>query len=236
MSKITNFLKNQRKHIGFFVVLGVGLLIAGYLIEIFLDLVEELRQKDLASLDNSVAGFTEQIRNDLLTKYFKDITLLGDIPFYPIALVVIALIVYKVQKRWSLAIQTAIILAIATGINFILKDFIERQRPDGRHMVTVDSTSFPSGHAVTSIAFYGFLIYILWRSKFKTSIKIILSAFLGLIILSIGFSRVYLGVHYATDVLAGFAVGGFCLAIFILAFYTSRFLNNNHRKKSETVN
>lgn len=231
MSKITNFLKNQRKYIGFFLVLAVGLLVARYLVEIFLDLIESLRQNDLASLDNSIATFTQKIRNDFLTGFFKAITSMGDLPFYPIALVVIALIIYQIQKRWSIAIQTAIILAIATGLNFLLKDFVERQRPpDGRHMVTVDSTSFPSGHAITSFAFYGFLIYILWRSNFKFSIKIILSAFLGFIILTIGYSRVYLGVHYATDVLAGFAVGGFCLAIFILAFYISHFLNNNHKK------
>lgn len=228
MDRITNFLRKQKKYVGFGLVLLVGLVIAGYLIEIFLDLVEELRQKDLAFLDNSVASFTEQIRNSFLTEFFRTVTLMGDFPFYLIALLIIAVVVYKMKGSWSTTIQTAIILIIAAGINFLLKSFIERQRPDGKHLVSVDSSSFPSGHAISSVAFYGFLIYAIWRSDLQRQKKIISTILLASIILIVGYSRVYLGVHHATDVLAGFAVGGFCLAIFTLAFYTSHFLNHNN--------
>lgn len=231
MNKISTFLLKHKKYIGFGLVLAVGLFVAAYLVNFFLDLVEELKHRDLAAFDDAVAKFIAQIRNEPLTAYFKQITIMGDVQFYLIALPIIALIIYKTNGRWGTTIKTAVILVIAAGINFLLKDFIERKRPDGKHLVSVDSSSFPSGHTVSSVAFYGFLIYVVWRSTFNMPVKITLTIILLFIILNVGFSRIYLGVHHATDVVAGIIVGAFFLLIFIMASYTSHFLNHNTPEK-----
>lgn len=82
-------------------------------------------------------------------------------------------------------------------------------------LVEESGYSFPSGHSFVSIAFYGFLIYLIINSKLKKQTKIVLSIVLASLILLIGISRIYLGVHYPSDVTAGFIGGAIYLMIFI---------------------
>ena len=81
-------------------------------------------------------------------------------------------------------------------------------------MIKQGGFSFPSGHSMAAFGFYGFFIYLIYKSKLNKKIKIVLIAFLSLLILMIGLSRLYLGVHYATDVIAGFIVSLIFLIIF----------------------
>jgi undecaprenyl-diphosphatase len=90
---------------------------------------------------------------------------------------------------------------------FLLKNFFNRPRPDMPLLYEAKGLSFPSGHALMSVTFYGLLIYIVYHSKEKKPIKWILISLLVLLIIIIGFTRIYLRVHYTTDVLAGFAIG-----------------------------
>jgi len=102
---------------------------------------------------------------------------------------------------------------------YILKDFVMRVRPtEVAHVYQETGFSFPSGHAAVSVVFYGLLAY-LWAQNVKSS-KARHNILFGLIffIVMIGFSRVYLGVHYPSDVLAGYGVGAFWLCAGIIAF------------------
>ena len=82
-------------------------------------------------------------------------------------------------------------------------------------MVNENGYSFPSGHSITSMVFYGYLIYLIYRYVDNKNIKVSLIIFLSLLILMIGFSRIYLGVHYTSDVLAGFLISVAYLILFV---------------------
>ncbi|MGB6150435.1 MAG: phosphatase PAP2 family protein, partial [Pricia sp.] len=104
--------------------------------------------------------------------------------------------------------------------NMVLKRFIDRARPEIEHLVSVKTLSYPSGHAMSSMAFYGFLIYLIYKLKISRIWKFNLIVLLIVLILSIGISRVYLGVHFPSDVIGGWIAGTiwvtFCILIFNL--------------------
>ncbi|MDO5556120.1 MAG: phosphatase PAP2 family protein [Clostridia bacterium] len=103
-------------------------------------------------------------------------------------------------------------------LNRILKLIIARPRPQVLILALENGYSFPSGHAMVSFGFYGFLIYLAYKNIKNKKIKYPLIVFLSILILLIGISRVYLGVHYATDVIGGFAIG-FIYLVFFVKFY-----------------
>jgi undecaprenyl-diphosphatase len=89
----------------------------------------------------------------------------------------------------------------------LLKSSIQRTRPDNPLLQAVNGYSFPSGHALMSVIFYGLLIYIAWHEIKIRWLSRSISILLALLILFISFSRIYLRVHYASDVIAGLSVG-----------------------------
>jgi undecaprenyl-diphosphatase len=110
------------------------------------------------------------------------------------------------------------VLVLATLSNIALKEVFNRARPTLEHMVQVYTLSYPSGHAMSAMAFYGFLIFLVIRYNLNPILKAFLVGILSVIILSIGISRIYLGVHFPSDVLAGFIAGlmwvTFCAIVF----------------------
>ena len=90
---------------------------------------------------------------------------------------------------------------------FILKRLFNRSRPDIPLLHEAEGLSFPSGHALMSVTFYGILIYIVYKTFKQKSIKWILISLLMFLIVIIGFTRIYLRVHYTTDVIAGYCIG-----------------------------
>jgi undecaprenyl-diphosphatase len=109
-------------------------------------------------------------------------------------------------------------MVLALSSNLILKQLINRARPVAEHLVSVETLSYPSGHAMMAMAFYGILIYLFWQFPWNKLLKYTITMVLLLLILSIGISRIYLGVHYPSDILGGYAAGFmwvlFCIIIF----------------------
>ena len=103
-------------------------------------------------------------------------------------------------------------------LNIILKWIIARPRPERLKLVFEDGYSFPSGHSMVAFGFYGFLIYLIYKNIKNKKIKYTLITFLSLLVLFIGISRVYLGVHYVTDVIGGFIFAFLYLVVFIKYF------------------
>jgi len=115
---------------------------------------------------------------------------------------------------------------------FVLKNLFGRPRPENPLLRTVSGLSFPSGHALISVAFYGLLIYLLWHNISNKILRGFLIILLLILILMIGVSRIYLRVHYASDVLAGFAMG---LIWLVLSIWTVRKIERFTRKEIAPV-
>lgn len=148
----------------------------------------------------------EQLRNPTMTTIMKNITKLGDTSsMIVIALTFTLLFLFK-WKRKNIAKLIPTSLLLITITNQILKAIFQRARPSGYRLIEITGFSFPSGHSVASMAFYGLLIYIIYHFVRNKALRNILIVTNIIIILLIGFSRIYLGVHYLSDVIVGYSV------------------------------
>ncbi|MEK7681051.1 MAG: phosphatase PAP2 family protein [Patescibacteria group bacterium] len=167
------------------------------------------------NIDYAFSNLLYTFRHPLTVKVFIWITFLGDAHVVaPLALGVCVL--FWILKKRKYIIPFAASLATSFFALTFLKEIWARPRPSGLLPVFfADSWSFPSGHAAMSITLYGFLIYFFWKIFKKWNHKIN-AAFVGLLlILAVGFSRIYLGVHYLSDVWAGYMVGVMILSVSI---------------------
>ncbi|QTD38695.1 phosphatase PAP2 family protein [Polaribacter batillariae] len=184
-------------------------------IKIFVELTENIHTDVLGTFDTKITEYIISFRNPSLTNYFTFVTEVGDALGYLVVFTLCSLIFYFVFKRLKYIGQLVFVLFLTLTSNLILKQIVNRARPTLEHLVTVETLSYPSGHAMTAMAFYGFLIYLITTFKIKKVFKFILITLLATLILSIGISRIYLGVHFPSDILGGF-IAGFVWVIFCI--------------------
>ncbi len=151
-----------------------------------------------------------KLRNDTLTPIMKLITELSNTKTILIIAIILTILV-SYLKNIKVAALIPVNLGIIAIINQILKFIFQRPRPNGFRLIEIGGFSFPSGHAMGSTAFYGLLIYLSYKLIKNKTLKTILIILNTLIIIGIGISRIYLGVHYCSDV-----VVGTCLSILYL--------------------
>ena len=178
----------------------------------FLALTEDVFNKEI--MQGDIIGYkmiSTFLISDFVTPIAKFITNFGGAIFLSIA--TIALLLLIKNKKIGLSIFSNIV--IITILNQLLKRILRRPRPTEFRIVEETGYSFPSGHSMVSMAFYGYLIYLIYR-YIKWSLIVLLS----ILICLIGISRIYLGVHYTSDVL-----GGFLLSISYLVVYISLIKN-----------
>jgi membrane-associated phospholipid phosphatase len=130
----------------------------------------------------------------------------------PANLLLIAYFLFIKKHKWY-SIKIPAIAISSLALMFGLKNLFDRDRPLIPLLEEARGLSFPSGHALMSVTFYGLLIYIVFKGFKNKAFKWTLISMLLLLILTIGFSRIYLRVHYASDVIAGFCVGLLWLVI-----------------------
>ena len=199
-------------------------------LNVFVEITEELRDDELTVLDDAVSVAIQSYRSPSLTPVFEFITHLGDRVAYFIAALIVAAFFYLKYGRWKFTMQTILVLLLSSLSNVVLKRVINRERPTFEHLVAVSTLSYPSGHSMSAMAFYGFLIYLSFRFSGSWRVKAASFIGFGMLILLIGISRIYLGVHYPSDVIAGF-MGGliwvtFCVVIFnVIDLYRQREVN-----------
>src|SRR5215216_1945135 len=166
-------------------------------------------------LDDSVFAFLKNHvseRNNDIMQFF---TYLGRHEFLiPANLILIAYFLFIKKHRWY-SIKIPAIALSSLALMFGLKNLFDRDRPLVPLLEEARGLSFPSGHALMSVTFYGLLIYIAFKGFKNKALKWTLISLLLLLILTISFSRIYLRVHYASDVIAGFCVGILWLVICI---------------------
>lgn len=179
----------------------------------FLALTEDVFNKEI--MQGDIIGYkmiSTFLISDFVTPIAKFITNFGGAIFLSIA--TIALLVLIKNKKIGLSIFSNIV--IITILNQLLKRILRRPRPTEFRIVEETGYSFPSGYSMVSMAFYGYLIYLIYRYIKNKYIKWSLIVLLSILICLIGISRIYLGVHYTSDVL-----GGFLLSISYLVVYIS---------------
>ncbi|MBL7732336.1 MAG: phosphatase PAP2 family protein [Chitinophagaceae bacterium] len=140
------------------------------------------------------------------TRFFKFITFYGNHAFL-IPANLLLLLYFIIRKNKLLAVTVAAVEVSSLVLMNLLKMLTQRHRPPEPMVSGITNYSFPSGHAFMCVAFYGLLVWMLFRYEKIQWRKYLLSSVLVLLMLIIGFSRVYLRVHYASDVIAGYCIG-----------------------------
>lgn len=175
---------------------------------------------NINNFDKSVINFVMSIVNDNLTTIFKIITKFGDI-YIPLIIIVCIFLFFK--NKWYFYLQTGSYL-IAGILTYLSKILVGRERPLEALIEIPKSNSFPSGHTFTSIVFYLTLIYLLTHHRSK-KIKIVSFVLISIFIVLIAFSRIYLGVHFCSDVIGGILFGIPCLLMIL------NIIDKNFKKK-----
>lgn len=155
--------------------------------------------KKTAFIDEPIYEFIISWRSSFLDTFFIFITQLGNT--IPILLIVLVMAAF-LHNRYGIFLMVSTIDSVL--MNTLVKYCIQRPRPTGLRLIEQGGYSFPSGHAMISVCVYGYLLYLAYTRISNKYLKYSVSILLLLVILGIGVSRIYVGVHYPTDVLAGY--------------------------------
>ena len=193
----------------------IGLSIAAFALWGFYEIAEEVLEKETQSLDTRVLMTIRQWHTPFLDRLLVVITNIGNPSVLLAASLLLAtFLLWRKQKAETVTLAIAAIGAL--GLNIVLKDLFARTRPElWQRTVEVNFYSFPSGHAMMSVVVFGIIGYLLathmprWRLAIASSIVLLVCA--------IGFSRLYFGVHWPTDIVAGYAAGTVWLVACILS-------------------
>ncbi len=178
----------------------------------FLVLAEDVFHQEI--MNGDIVGY------DIVSKFFKfnvSTPIAKFITNFGGAIFVISLttILFFVIKDKKIGISIITNLGIVTILNQIIKFIMQRPRPTEFRIIEETGYSFPSGHSMVSLAFYGYLIYLIYKYINNKHLKRTLIIILSVLICIIGVSRIYLGVHYTSDVLGGFLISFAYLIIYI---------------------
>ena len=180
----------------------------------FLALAEDVFNKEI--MNGDIVGYklvSTFLISDFATPIAKFITNFGG----AIILIGLAFMLFIFIKNKKIGVSIISNLAIITVLNQLLKRIVQRPRPTEFRIVEESGYSFPSGHSMVSMAFYGYLIYLIYKYVKNKYLKWISIILLSILICFIGISRIYLGVHYTSDVLGGFFISISYLIIYISA-------------------
>lgn len=173
---------------------------------------------DIIHFDHHVISFVQAMESAWLTSIMKLLSFIGSAPVIIVFSLFVLFFLYKVLKhRYELILFIAV-MAGSPFLNGILKEWFERARPDFHRLVDISGYSFPSGHAMNAFTFYGMVTFLLWRHIPVRRGRTALLLFSGVMIFGIGLSRIYLGVHYPTDIIGGYFASATWLGFSILSF------------------
>ena len=205
--------------------------IAGLVATVFMYLAREVSEGETARIDDRILlAINHRATTTLDTIVVWATELGGVIAVSTISLLLIAL--YAFKKQWRSAAMIALSIGGAGVLNFGLKLLFERSRPElWTHLVTESSYSFPSGHAMLSSALALALVSIFWGTKYRVAVAIVAALYIAMI----GFTRLYLGVHYPSDIIAGWCAS-FAWVIIVTGIAHTFFTNRREHVDNTTKN
>lgn len=214
MKKILKLIKNNYKWIIFSICLIL-----------FLALAEDVFNKEIMQGDTIGYNFVKTyLIKEQVTPIMKIVTFFGGAT----CLIGLTIILFIIIKNRKIGLLIGINLIIITILNQLFKFILQRPRPTEYRIINESGYSFPSGHSMISMAFYGFLIYLIYKYVKNKKLKYISITLISILIIFIGISRIYLGVHYTSDVLAGFLFSISYLIIYVL-IANNKVLNKNSK-------
>lgn len=199
-------------------------ILIGILLIVFTSLTILVFTNNIKIFDSSIYNFLISFRNNYLDTFMKIITKSANTILIIIILAILVFILKK-DDGYLLVMNTICVVSA----NQILKHILRRVRPDHLRLVKEKGFSYPSGHAMVSIAVYGILIYLVNKNIKNKPLKIILTILLSLLILLIGLSRIYVGVHYPSDVLSGYILATI-ITLLVIDYYNTHFRGNKNDK------
>ena len=203
----TNMKNNKLKIYGLIIFIAIL---------VFIGVAVGVQTGYLDGFDDAVRYRVYSMRSDKLTVFWRFITHSGD-RYVVILLGVILLLMKSLREKYGF--KFAIAALSSTALYQIMKYIFQRPRPDlALRLIEQGGYSFPSGHSMNCLVSYGILIYLLLKYCENRRLAKILSVGLGLLIVLIGFSRVYVGVHYPTDIIGGWSLGIAVLVAIIYGF------------------
>ncbi|MCH6264261.1 MULTISPECIES: phosphatase PAP2 family protein [Neobacillus] len=178
----------------------------------------------IVQFDSTLISSVQGLESPALTAIMKFFTFIGSTKIVVILSLLIIFFLYKVLHH---RLELILFIAVIAGtpiINSILKSIFHRARPEFHRLIEIGGYSFPSGHAMNAFSVYGILAFLLWRHIATRTGRILLIIFSTIMILMIGISRIYLGVHYPSDIIGGYFASGFWMttAIWFFQWYVER--------------
>jgi len=183
------------------------------------------------TLDTTAFAFAESHKTDAFTRFMEFTTFFASRDFLIIGSIGLALFFMFIKKHRWYSVKVPVIAAGSSLLNQGMKLLFDRPRPASA-FYEQPGFSFPSGHAMIGGAFYGLLIYLVWTNIQNKLLRWVLVLLLSIWVLLIGYSRVYLHVHYASDVLAGWSAGFIFLIICLVLL---RLLEPKYARKAHNV-
>lgn len=206
-------LDKSQTHILLFSEIIVGAFLSIFSFLLFTKIARNVLNNEYFNFDMAVSKVIYGLRAPISTQIMEIISFLGqDVVLIPFSTLVFFL-VRKKHKHESNLFFMAIVIGFL--INFTIKLFIARPRPSLSPLFIEAFYSFPSGHAMNSVIVYGIFAFFIFRFTRNKRLSIIIASACALLVTSIGISRIYLGVHYPTDVFAGF-IGGLWWIVTVL--------------------
>lgn len=200
-----------------FIVLLVGLGLAALFIMLFAELADEMLNQELGVFDAVTIQLLGTISSSWMDTGMFVITELGSVWFLVLmSLGVLWVLGVKMRDKWGVLFY---LVAVGGGslLTVLLKHFFSRERPSINETIDAVGYSFPSGHSMGSLIFYGFLIYLVIRTRQAPWLQWASVFGLSVLIVLIGISRIYLGAHFPSDVIAGYIAGTIWLVLSLVA-------------------
>ena len=197
---------------------------------LFVNIADGINENELLHFDMTIIQAVQGSINDLSTKVLTFITDLGSVNGNIFLVIVFSLLL--LMKKRFISVLFLVITTLTGGyVNHYLKWIFQRERPSLNPLVEVNGYSFPSGHSMSSFILYGALMIITTRITKRWSIRLVVYAICIFMILTIGYSRIYLGVHFPSDVIGGYIAGCAWLAIIATVFTFREYRKSKISKK-----
>lgn len=190
-------------------------LVLGVLFVIMMVLVGADR---IAWFDQSIIDAVQGMENEGLTRIMKGFTFLGSSLVATLLSVIAFLFLWLVLRHRKELLMFLLSVGGSEIWNIIIKNWMQRQRPTTHRLIEISGFSFPSGHSMAAFALYGTLTYLLWRHIPALAGRIAMIVIGVALTLLIGISRIYLGVHYPSDVFGGYLASATWLMLSIYIF------------------